>query len=265
VNKKILVLGGGVAGASMAYYLTEKGYDVTLIEKNTKVGGLARTCYYSGHPYEFGPHIWFWPGGKEAPINATVVKLTNDELCDLMDGEVFERRVVDAGETPLHREEVQIDEVVDVNVRPDLCAAEHRDHARRERRHRECVHGEIETHTRRHPADGRGPEDRHRHPIRVAQEDALGNHLRLVVVGDGHQVEIFRDVGLRTDTVHRPGRWKDDLLHTRARRLVHQPHRPQDVHVPGCVWVQIGRRIVRDARQMEDRIDAAEIDRGGMA
>ncbi len=80
MNNRILILGGGVAGASMAYYLTEKGYDVTVIEKNRRVGGLARTCYYAGHPYEFGPHIWFWPGGKDAPINATVVKLTNDEL-----------------------------------------------------------------------------------------------------------------------------------------------------------------------------------------
>jgi len=80
VNNKILVLGGGVAGASMAYYLTEKGFDVTVIEKNSKIGGLARTCYYAGHPYEFGPHIWFWPGGKEAPINNTIVTLTNDEL-----------------------------------------------------------------------------------------------------------------------------------------------------------------------------------------
>jgi UDP-galactopyranose mutase len=80
VNKKILVLGGGVAGSSMAYYLSEKGYDVTVIERNSKVGGLARTCTYSGHPYEFGPHIWFWPGGKEDPVNATVVKLSNDEL-----------------------------------------------------------------------------------------------------------------------------------------------------------------------------------------
>jgi len=79
-TKRILVLGGGVAGASIAYYLTEKGYDVTILEKNRRVGGLARTCYYGGHPYEFGPHIWFWPGGKEAPINATIVKLTNDEL-----------------------------------------------------------------------------------------------------------------------------------------------------------------------------------------
>ena len=80
MNNKILILGGGVAGSSMAYYLTEKGYNVTVLEKNSKVGGLARTCYYGGHPYEFGPHIWFWPGGKEAPINNTVVKLTNDEL-----------------------------------------------------------------------------------------------------------------------------------------------------------------------------------------
>ena len=80
MNKKILVLGGGVAGSSIAYYLTERGYEVTVVEKNSRVGGLARTCYYSGHPYEFGPHIWFWPGGKEDPINNTIVKLTNDEL-----------------------------------------------------------------------------------------------------------------------------------------------------------------------------------------
>jgi UDP-galactopyranose mutase len=80
VNKKVLVLGGGVAGSSMAYYLSEKGYDVTVVEKNSRVGGLARTCYYSGHPYEFGPHIWFWPGGKDDPVNQTIVKLTNDEL-----------------------------------------------------------------------------------------------------------------------------------------------------------------------------------------
>jgi protoporphyrinogen oxidase len=80
VNKKILVLGGGVAGSSIAYYLTEKGYDVTVIEKHSRVGGLARTCYYSGHPYEFGPHIWFWPGGEADPINHTIAALTGGDL-----------------------------------------------------------------------------------------------------------------------------------------------------------------------------------------
>jgi UDP-galactopyranose mutase len=80
LNKKILILGGGVAGSSMAYYLSEKGYQVTVVEQNSRVGGLARTCYYAGHPYEFGPHIWFWPGGKDDPINNTIVRLTDDEL-----------------------------------------------------------------------------------------------------------------------------------------------------------------------------------------
>ena len=80
MNKKVLVLGGGVAGSSMAYYLTEKGYNVTVVEKNSRVGGLARTCYYAGHPYEFGPHIWFWPGGEDDPINNTIARLTNNEL-----------------------------------------------------------------------------------------------------------------------------------------------------------------------------------------
>jgi UDP-galactopyranose mutase len=80
MTNRILVLGGGVAGASLAHFLGDKGYDVTLIEKNRTVGGLARTCCYGGHPYEFGPHIWFWPGGKEAPINHTIVTLTGDEL-----------------------------------------------------------------------------------------------------------------------------------------------------------------------------------------
>ena len=79
-DNKILILGGGVAGSSMAYFLSDKGYDVTVIERHRQVGGLARTCTYSGHPYEFGPHIWFWPGGEEDPINNTIVRLTNNQL-----------------------------------------------------------------------------------------------------------------------------------------------------------------------------------------
>jgi UDP-galactopyranose mutase len=80
MKEKILILGGGVAGSSMAYFLSNKGYDIDLIEKNKTVGGLARTCYYAGHPYEFGPHVWFWPGGIEADINKVIINLTNDEL-----------------------------------------------------------------------------------------------------------------------------------------------------------------------------------------
>lgn len=78
--KNILILGGGVAGSSLSYFLKLKGYNITIIDKNRIPGGLSRTCYYSGHPYEFGPHIWFWPGGENAPINKAIVELTNNEL-----------------------------------------------------------------------------------------------------------------------------------------------------------------------------------------
>jgi hypothetical protein len=78
-KNKVLILGGGVAGSSMSYFL-RNDFDVEIIERNEGYGGLARTCYYSGHPYEFGPHIWFWPGGKEAPINKAIIDLTNNEL-----------------------------------------------------------------------------------------------------------------------------------------------------------------------------------------
>lgn len=79
MSKHILVLGGGVAGCSLAYFLYKKGYEVTIIEKlGKKVGGLARTYYYAGHPYEFGPHVWFWQ--DPSPANDVVRELTNNEL-----------------------------------------------------------------------------------------------------------------------------------------------------------------------------------------
>jgi len=60
-DKKILILGGGLAGATSAYLLKKKNYQVSVVEKDKHVGGLCRTRYYAGHPYEFGPHIFFWP------------------------------------------------------------------------------------------------------------------------------------------------------------------------------------------------------------
>ncbi|MFH1884622.1 MAG: FAD-dependent oxidoreductase [Planctomycetota bacterium] len=77
MHKHILVLGAGVAGCSLAYFLKQKGYKVTLLEKDQRVGGLARTRYYAGHPYEFGPHIWFWPHDE---INDVIRELSDNEL-----------------------------------------------------------------------------------------------------------------------------------------------------------------------------------------
>jgi len=77
MNKTALIIGGGVAGVSCAYYLRKKNYHVTILEQQTYLGGMSHTSYYNGHPYEFGPHVWFWPHDD---INDVIRELTNDEL-----------------------------------------------------------------------------------------------------------------------------------------------------------------------------------------
>jgi UDP-galactopyranose mutase len=53
--KKALVIGGGFAGCTAALLFKEKGFDITLIEKEDVLGGGCRTYFYKGHPYTFGP------------------------------------------------------------------------------------------------------------------------------------------------------------------------------------------------------------------
>ncbi len=57
--KSVLVLGGGISGCSAAYFLKNKGYQVTLVESEKTVGGLCKTNVLSGINYEFGPHICY--------------------------------------------------------------------------------------------------------------------------------------------------------------------------------------------------------------
>ncbi len=53
--KKVIILGGGVTGCVTAKELTERGYDVTLIEKEKYLGGGCHTFFWGGHPYTEGP------------------------------------------------------------------------------------------------------------------------------------------------------------------------------------------------------------------
>ena len=52
-------MGGGFAGCTAAYLLNKKNFDVTIIEANSNPGGGVWTNYYAGHPYTFGPRIFF--------------------------------------------------------------------------------------------------------------------------------------------------------------------------------------------------------------
>ncbi len=53
---KVVVLGGGLAGLSSAYELSRNGVDVTVLEKDPEVGGLAKSFSIDGFTIDLGPH-----------------------------------------------------------------------------------------------------------------------------------------------------------------------------------------------------------------
>ena len=59
VKKKIAIIGSGFSGLSSACYLAKYGYDVTVFEKNSQVGGRARMFEAEGFKFDMGPS-WYW-------------------------------------------------------------------------------------------------------------------------------------------------------------------------------------------------------------
>jgi len=56
--KKALVIGGGIAGCSSAYFLNKKNFKVDLIDTAPSIGAGNKTAWFGGHPHTFGPrHI----------------------------------------------------------------------------------------------------------------------------------------------------------------------------------------------------------------
>ncbi len=55
-GKHTIIVGAGVAGLTLAYLLCREGYDVLVVEKESAVGGLARSFTYDGFVFDIGPH-----------------------------------------------------------------------------------------------------------------------------------------------------------------------------------------------------------------
>jgi phytoene desaturase len=58
-QKKVVIIGSGFSGLSSACYLAHQGYSVTVLEKNSQVGGRARLFEAEGFKYDMGPS-WYW-------------------------------------------------------------------------------------------------------------------------------------------------------------------------------------------------------------
>lgn len=59
VKEDVLILGAGPAGMAAAFELDKAGKSFMIIEKNEKVGGLARTFQYKEFRTDVGPHRFF--------------------------------------------------------------------------------------------------------------------------------------------------------------------------------------------------------------
>ena len=52
--KKIIIIGSGIGGLSLAIRLQAKGFQVTVLEKNENVGGHAYQFKIDGYTFDLG-------------------------------------------------------------------------------------------------------------------------------------------------------------------------------------------------------------------
>ncbi|HTY13854.1 MAG TPA: FAD-dependent oxidoreductase [Candidatus Omnitrophota bacterium] len=69
---KIGILGGGLAGLSLAYFLEKKGFATEVLETETVCGGLCRSFNKDGFTYDLGGHIVF---SKDESTLSLMVKM----------------------------------------------------------------------------------------------------------------------------------------------------------------------------------------------
>lgn len=59
--KKVIIIGAGFGGLSTAAFLSKYGFDVTVLEKNSQVGGRASTYIEKGFLFDKGPSWYLMP------------------------------------------------------------------------------------------------------------------------------------------------------------------------------------------------------------
>lgn len=81
-NKKIVIVGAGMAGLTAAAYLVRKNYRVLVLDKNDRYGGLLST---------FGQDGFFFDSGPRAFINSGIVKPMLKDLdiqCEFLENKI---------------------------------------------------------------------------------------------------------------------------------------------------------------------------------
>ncbi|MEA4936732.1 MAG: protoporphyrinogen oxidase [Paludibacter sp.] len=129
----IVIIGAGLTGLTMAYYLKKAGLKVIVLDKRDRVGGVIHTCNEDGFTYEAGPNTgvisspelvqlfrdlnlqfevpgaaskqrWIWKKGKWHALPSGLMSAIKTPLFPLKDkinilGEPFRRKGNDPDET----------------------------------------------------------------------------------------------------------------------------------------------------------------------
>ncbi|WP_353856167.1 phytoene desaturase family protein [Bacillus sp. Bos-x628] len=81
--KHILVAGGGIGGMISALYLRKAGHDVTLIEKNERLGGRLAFVRENGYKVDEGPTIVLLPDMLKGILNEVGIDISSLDLLQL--------------------------------------------------------------------------------------------------------------------------------------------------------------------------------------
>jgi protoporphyrinogen oxidase len=77
---RLVVVGGGPAGLTIAYLAAKQGYRVTVLEGTGDIGGISKTARYKGYRFDIGGHRFFT---KISPVQALWEELLADEFIDV--------------------------------------------------------------------------------------------------------------------------------------------------------------------------------------
>jgi protoporphyrinogen oxidase len=70
----VTIVGAGVAGLTIGYQLSQRGYQVTVVERNGVVGGLGRTWHYGDFHFDVGPHRFHTENPRVAEFIKSILK-----------------------------------------------------------------------------------------------------------------------------------------------------------------------------------------------
>ncbi len=78
--KRVIIIGGGITGLSVAWNLSEKNYEVIVIESDKSIGGLAKSVKIDNYFFDIGPHSFF---SEDKEVFKKVMDLFEDEPSEI--------------------------------------------------------------------------------------------------------------------------------------------------------------------------------------